>query len=502
MVNGKVLIEELLKYAETFLHLNVRDTDYIKNLLLREFNLDAPLKEIEDLSYIEGLDVPDTLVEKIIAYASENKIVEEGEEERFATYIMGILSPLPSKVNEEFYSKKDINESVKYLYDLSIKNDYVKKTAIAKNLKWDYVDGSRTLEITVNLSKPEKNNKDIAKLLTAPKTEKYPECLLCKENEGFKGTFSHPARGNIRTVSITMNGEPWFFQYSPYAYFNEHMIAISENHTPMKVNEDTIDKVLDFVDQIPVYMIGSNASLPLIGGSILNHEHFQGGRHLMPMHRAGVKESFNVGKVKVSIVDWYNSAIRLESEDRKEISAFAKKIVSSWENYSDEENFIFANTDGVPHNSCSPIARKEGDKYIIDIILRNNITTEEYPEGVFHAHPEYHNIKREGIGLIEAMGLFILPGRLKKELEDIEFILQGAIHSELHEEDNPLNKHRKMIRELADGGMALSPEEAKQRVNEKVGEICKNILINTAVFKEDEKGVLGFRKFLNSIGVN
>jgi UDPglucose--hexose-1-phosphate uridylyltransferase len=269
----------------------------------------------------------------------------------------------------------------------------------------------------------------------------------------------------------------------------------------MKVDESTINKILDFVDQIPVYMIGSNASLPLIGGSILNHEHYQGGRHLMPMHRAGIKENYQVGKVKVSIVDWYNSAIRLESNDRNEISAFAKKIVCAWKDYSDEENFIFAQTDGVPHNSCSPIARKDGENYIIDIILRNNITTEEYPEGVFHAHPEYHNIKHEGIGLIEAMGLFILPGRLKKELEDIEFILQGAIHSELHEEDNPLNKHRKMIRELADGGMALSPEEAKQRVNDKVGEICKNILINTAVFKEDEKGILGFRKFLNSIGV-
>lgn len=504
-MDGKLLIEKLLKYAITFLHLNPRDEVFVRNLLLREFKLDAPLKEVPDLSYIEELDVPDSLILELSEYAINNGLTTEIEKELYVTFIMGVLSPMPSEVNRTFYDLKEsegILSACKYFYNLSVKNDYVKKSAIAKNLKWDYLDGNRLLEITVNLSKPEKDNKEIAKLLTLkPTGEKYPECLLCKENEGFKGTLTHPARENIRTISLTLGGEPWFVQYSPYAYYNEHMIAINEKHVPMHVKADTVDKILDFVDFFPNYMVGSNASLPIIGGSILNHEHFQGGGHEMPMHKAGVKESYQINGIKVSILDWYNSAIRVEGKDRTKVKDLLAKIISAWENYTDESVGIFAETDGTPHNSCSPIARKKGDTYIVDMIFRNNITSEEFPGGVFHAHPEYHNIKKEGIGLIEAMGLFILPGRLKKELEEIEFILQGSIHSELHEEDNPLNKHRGMIRELADGGMAKTPEEAKLRVQNKVGEICKNILSNTAVFKEDEKGYNAFKKFLGVCGI-
>lgn len=507
-MDGKLLIEKLIRYAVKFLHLNVRDVVYVRNLLLREFKLDAPLKDLPDLSYIDNFDVPDALTEEVGNFAVANGLTTEIEKELYVTFIMGVLSPMPSEVNRTFYDLKEregIESACKYFYNLSVKNDYVKKSAIAKNLKWDYADGKRKLEITVNLSKPEKDNKEIAKLLTLKASgEKYPECLLCKENEGFKGTLTHPARENIRTVSLTLGGEPWFVQYSPYAYYNEHMIAISEKHVPMHVKEDTVDKILDFVDFFPNYMIGSNASLPIIGGSILNHEHYQGGGYIMPMHSAPIKEELKAdgyGDLIVGITDWYNSAIRIEGKDRKEIKDLIVKIISAWENYTDESVGIYAETDGTPHNSCSPIARKKGDTYIVDIIFRNNITSEEFPGGVFHAHPEYHNIKKEGIGLIEAMGLFILPGRLKKELEEIEFILQGAIHSELHEEDNPLHKHRAMIKELADGGMAKTPEEAKLRVQNKVGEICKNILINTAVFKEDEKGYKAFKKFLSVCGI-
>ncbi len=511
MIDGKILVEKLLKYAKTFLHLNARDEIYFRNILLREFKLDEPTEDTLDLAFIEELTVPDILVNEIEEYALENGLVEDGEQNLYSTYVMGILCPLPSEVNRRFLEIKNTDGIVaacKYFYDLSVLSNYVQKTAIERNLMWKYIDGDKYLEITVNLSKPEKDNKEIAKLLKAPKKGKYPACLLCKENEGFKGTLTHPARENIRTISLEMGGEPWFVQYSPYAYYNEHMIAISENHTPMNVSRKTVYKVLDFVDFFPNYMIGSNASLPIVGGSILNHEHFQGGEHLMPMHNAPVKEYLECKKypgVKVGIVDWYNSVIRLESENREEIALLAGDIVEGWKLYNCEECYIFSETDGVPHNASSPIARKSGDKYIIDIILRNNITTEEYPDGLFHAHPEYHNIKKEGIGLIEAMGLFILPGRLKKQLSMIADILCGEMpydEKELSNPENYLYVHRYMIKKLVENGKAKDKEQGMQIVTDCVNETCKNILFNTAVFKKDEIGDKGFKSFLSSVGIN
>ena len=510
MVDGKILIEKLLRYAKNFLHLNARDEIYMRNLLLREFKLDEPIEDAGDLSFIDELDVPDTLVSEIETYAVENGIIEQGKENLYSTYVMGILSPLPSKVNQTFMELKEnegIESACKYLYDLSVKNNYVQKTAIGRNLKWEYIDGDKFLEITVNLSKPEKDNKEIAKLLTVPKKSKYPACLLCKENEGFEGTLTHPARENIRTISLNLGGEKWFVQYSPYAYYNEHMIAISEKHAPMHIAEDTVEKILDFVDFFPNYMIGSNAALPIIGGSILNHEHFQGGEHLMPMHKAPLKKEYKSEKyktVKVGVVDWYNSVIRLESSDRNAIKSFATDVINSWEGYTDEKCYIFAETDGVRHNSLSPVARKVGDKYVIDMILRNNVTNEEYPDGVFHAHPEYHNIKKEGIGLIEAMGLFILPGRLKKQLVMIAEILCGKEkydENALNDKENYLYAHRRMIKELLEEGMAKDLETAEARVTDRVNQICKNILFNTALFKPDRNGESGFERFLNANGI-
>ncbi len=511
MVDGKILVEKLIKYALVHLHMEKRDEIYFRNLLLREFKLEEPTEEELDLSFIGELDVPDVLVEEVEKYALENSLIEEGRENLYSTYIFGLLSPLPSKVNQTFkeIKEKDGEEKAcEYLYNLSVKNNYVQKTAIGRNLKWEYVDGDKYLEITVNLSKPEKDNKEIAKLLTAPKkAKKYPACFLCKENEGFEGTLTHPARENIRTISLTMGGEPWFIQYSPYAYYNEHLIAISEAHVPMHIKADTIDKVLDFVDYLPNYTIGSNAALPIIGGSILNHEHFQGGEHLMPMHNAKVKlplkaEGFD--QVKVGIVDWYNSVIRLESKDRVQIGDLAKKVISAWETYTNEDCYIFAETEGVKHNSLSPVARKQGDLYIIDMIFRNNITNEEYPDGVFHAHPEYHNIKKEGIGLIEAMGLFILPGRLKKQLYMIaEILCKKAEYDKdaLSDKENYLYAHRFMIEEMVNKGYSANMEDAEKRVTGYVNEVCRNILLNTAVFKNDEVGKKGFVDFLASVEI-
>ena len=506
MIDGKVLVEKLLKYAGEFLHLQKRDEIYFRNLLLREFKLDQPCEESLDLDYISALDVPDQLTAEIEQYARENLLIEEGMENLYSTYIFGLLSPLPSVVNKEFYQIKDkqgIESACAYLYDLSVKNNYIQKTAIGRNLKWEYVDGKKYLEITVNLSKPEKDNKEIAKLLTAPKKPKYPACMLCKENEGFEGHLTHPARENIRTISLTMGGEPWFVQYSPYAYYNEHMIAISEEHKPMHIAEDTVDKILDFVDFFPNYMIGSNAALPIIGGSILNHEHFQGGEHLMPMHHATLKKEYQAEQfsaVKVGVVDWYNSVIRLCSKDRVQIRNLCAKIIKCWETFDCEECGIFACTKDVRHNSLSPVARKVGDEYIIDMILRNNRTDEQYPDGIFHAHPEYHNIKKEGIGLIEAMGLFILPGRLKKQLNIIAEILCGKQAFDvdaLSDKENYLHIHKNMIADLMKDGLCNDFESAQKRVTDKVNIVCKNILGNTAVFKDDAIGQKGFEKFLN-----
>ena len=513
MIDGKILVEKLLTYAKEFLHLNARDEIYTRNLLLREFKLNAPYLETLDLSYVRDLDVPDEIVSELEEYAIQTGLTDEAHKNLYSTYIFGILSPLPSKVNQTFMQIKNeqgIEKACEYFYNLSVKNNYVQKTAISKNLKWIYPDESRYLEITVNLSKPEKDNKEIAKLLQkTPKSDvKYPECLLCKENEGFEGSLSHPARENIRTISLSLGGEDWFVQYSPYAYYNEHMIAISNKHAPMHIESDTVAKVLDFVDFFPNYMIGSNAALPIIGGSILNHEHFQGGGHLMPMHKAPIKEYFESKKyptVKVGVVDWYNSVVRLISKDRKAIASFATDIIDAWKTYSDEDCAILAFTDKTPHNSLSPVCRKTEDGYIMDIILRNNRTDEQYPDGIFHAHPEYHNIKKEGIGLIEAMGLFILPGRLKKQLNMIAEILCKVAPYDKHEledKENYLNIHKDMIAKLVSEGYSKDLESAQERVTDYVNKVCKNILYNTAVFKNDENGYAGFKRFLSACGIN
>ena len=509
MIDGKLLVEKLLKYAKAFLHLEPRDEIYMRNLLLREFKLLEPYAESVDLSYIEKLDVPDELVMEVEEYAIENGLTTDLERNLYSTYIFGLLSPLPSKVNQTFMEIKNtqgIEKACEYFYNLSIKNNYIQKTAISRNMLWVYQDGNRYLEITINLSKPEKDNKEIAKLLTVNKAQKakYPACFLCKENEGFQGTLSHPARENIRTISLKLGGEDWFVQYSPYAYYNEHMIAISEEHHPMHIAGDTVEKIMDFVDFFPNYMIGSNAALPIVGGSILNHEHFQGGEHLMPMHKAPIKKTMKCEKypnVNVGIVDWYNSVIRLSSKNRDEIAGFAKDIINAWEKYTDESVGVIAYTDGVRHNTLAPVCRKQGDEYIIDMILRNNRTSEEFPDGIFHAHPEYHNIKKEGIGLIEAMGLYILPGRLKKQLGMVADILckkEEYNYNALCDKENYLFAHKDMIKELVEEGYSPTYESAEKRVTDYVNNVCKNILFNTAVFKNDDKGQDAFIKFLNS----
>lgn len=510
MTDGKLLVEKLIEYAKLHLHLVNSDEIYVRNLLLRELRLPCPY-EGADVEGVAEMAVPDELVAELESYAVEKGLCKEEERELYSTHIFGLLTPLPSVINAEFFrlrAERGIAAACAYLYDISVMNNYIRKTAIEKNILWNYDDGRTGLEVTINLSKPEKDNKDIAKLLSAPVGKKYPACALCKENEGFSGTLTLAPRSNIRTVSLTLGGEDWFVQYSPYAYFEEHCIAISKTHSAMKVVPQTAEKLLDFVDVFSDYFIGSNASLPIIGGSILNHEHYQGGKHILPMRRAKISVPLYSKKhpdVECGILDWYNSAIRIRSAVRSEIAAFAAEIIDGWRGYTDESVGIFAETDGVPHNSLSPICYRDGDKYVMDFIFRNNITTEEYPDGVYHAHPEYFNIKKEGIGLIEAMGLFILPGRLKRQTAEIERILTGErkiTDGELMDKTHDLYVHRDMIRSLvSEHGTSLSGEQAARAVRDYINRVLVKILECTAVFKDDEAGRAAFIKFTRCLGL-
>ncbi len=512
MIDGKLLIEKLLLYARTFLGLQELDVIYQRNILLHLFNLSSPLKEEVDIDYVKDYQVPDVLVEEIIAYAIENKIVDnELDGDLFANYILGILSPSPSKVNSTFMMLKEevgVQSACDYLYNLSIKNYYIRKTAIDKNVGWHANDLKIPLEITINLSKPEKSNKDVAKLLTMPQGEKYPACALCKENEGFYGHAQQAPRTNIRTITLNLGGEEWGMQYSPYAYFNEHCILFNKKHTPMQISGTTIEKLLDFIEMFPNYFVGSNSDLPIVGGSILNHEHYQGGKHTMPLQKAGAIRKYKSDKyddLTVEVLDFYNSVIRITGFNRNTVQSLATDIIENWKVYSDESLNIIANTDGVRHNTLTPMARFVDNQYCVELILRNNLTSEEYPDGIYHAHPEYHNIKKEGIGLIEAMGLYVLPARLKRQFAEIEKILAKEVPYDkeaIFTEGHDLFVHRNMIEELLTKNPKIKNIKTANKVlTEYVNKVGAEILSNTAVFKKDSNGVAGFNKFLAVCGI-
>ncbi|MDY2880607.1 MAG: UDP-glucose--hexose-1-phosphate uridylyltransferase [Candidatus Borkfalkiaceae bacterium] len=512
MVDGKLLTEKLVVYAKAFLYLNDLDEIYIRNTLLVLFKIPSPMKKVPDLSFIKEMSVPDVLFDEIKQYSVENSITDDDVQATlFASFVMGVVTQKPSEINQIFSNlreKMGAQAACDYFYRLCIMNNYIQKTAISRNLGWEYKDGDNVLEITVNLSKPEKDNKDIAKLLTQKQDgDRYPQCSLCAENEGFLGNYGFPPRANLRTVSVTVQGEEWKMQYSPYAYYSEHCIVFNTRHVPMNMNRKTILKLLDFIDVFPNYFVGSNSDLPIVGGSILNHEHFQGGRHEMPMHRALPLYTLSCEKfpdVEISVLNWYNSAIRLCGYNRNTLSEVAGDIVDAWKKYSDESVGVI-NSEEERHNSCTSIARYLPDgKYCVEIILRNNVTSEKYPGGVFHAHPEHHNIKKEGIGLIEAMGLFILPGRLKKELGQIAGILAKEIPFDAAKcvEGDPMFVHKDMIASLARELKSVPDrQKAEEAVREYVNRTCVAILGDTAVFKKTEAGLLAFRRFLNTLQI-
>ena len=495
------LIKELSYYS--FYHLGIDELDrlYIENTLLNRFGCTHPYEETINHTRIQLMEVPDTLIEELYKYKGE-------KDERFATEIFGLLTPAPSTVIRNFYElRKSDNpqDALKYLYNLQIKNNYIRKTSIDKNIHWEYKLKDNTIEIAINLSKPENNNKDIAKLLAVNTQEKkYPECLLCMENLGFGGTQTHPARQNIRIIPMKLNSESFFMQYSPYSYYNEHVIIINEEHSPMHICEATFQRLCDFVDIIPEYFIGSNSDLPIVGGSILNHEHYQGGSHIMPLMKASDRfVVIDTPKLKVSYLNWFNSCIKIESSCKQTLVLCMEKIKEAWYSYDNEEINIISNKDNIRHNAITPIVRKQNDKYIGYIILRNNRCDENFPEGIFHAHPEFHNIKKEGIGLIEAMGLFILPGRLKRQCQEIESILIKKEMIDLEQyflDHEDMRIHEKFIQDIIkESGVDLTSEKAKEVISNKINKSCKAILENTAVFKNNTFGNQFALEFLNSI---
>ncbi|MBR2988664.1 MAG: UDP-glucose--hexose-1-phosphate uridylyltransferase [Clostridia bacterium] len=496
-------IENLLQYAQSHLLLDELDVIYVRNKILTQLRLEDYVEYEVDIDAIEEMTCPDEVLNPIVDYAIANGIITEDDREEFGDRIMDIVSLRPSQVVDTFESinARSAQKAFAWLHDYGIKNDYIKATKIARNKHWEAKSTKGKLEITINLSKPEKNNKDTAKLLKT-KASTYPSCMICRDNVGFAGHGVF--RQTLRTVPLNLGGEDWFWQFSPYAYFEQHGIAINSEHTPMKVIPETVVKLLDFVDYAPMYFIGCNAALPIVGGSILTHDHFQGGAKQLPMHKAPDLIKFKCADypyVDTTIVDWYNSVIRLTSTNRKSLAEYAGKIIEAWKEYSDESVDIIAN-DGTPHNAITPIARKSADgKYIVELILRNNCTSEKYPDGIYHVHPENQNIKSEAIGLIEAMGLFILPGRLNRQLAEVEkYITREVKYSRASLADD-MKIHADMIEKLMKENPKASAVEAALAVKEEVNRVCEDILDNTAVFKKDEKGFAAFEKFLNSVGI-
>ncbi len=501
-------IDNLILYAKYHLDLTDElDEIYIRNILLNELHLTHP-NEIfnhKDEEKIKNLVVPDVLIDELNDYLINTLGLTNKEAELEYTKIMGILTKNPSEVNKTFksiYQRFGDKKALDYLYNLSISNYYFQKTKVDKNIVWNTDYPSKNIEVSINLSKPEKNNKDIAKLLVKPDPSqiKYPKCLLCLENLGFAGNLNHPARENIRIIPIKLSGEEWYLQYSPYGYFYKHCIVFSKKHSNMIINEDTFIKLSDFVDMFPSFFIGSNADLPIVGGSILNHEHYQGGEHLLPVMKAKTKKEYKIltfNDVQLYKLDWYNTCLLVVSKNKNHLVKTATIILNGWRNYDDYGNDIISHSGEVCHNTITPSIRKEGDTYFLYLILRNNRCNEEFPEGIFHAHPEFHHIKKEGIGIIEAMGLFILPARLvRQENEIIDVLKKKLSNEEIAKKYPDLVDFFGMINELK---VDFNEENICSKIKKYIEKVCQNILINTAVFKDNEKGNVGLDKFIGGL---
>lgn len=506
MNNITCRLHVLLDFAEDKKLIETEDREYCLNRYLEIFHMDAPECERPERGETPATATP--ILEKLLDLAVENGLCADSGEQRdlFSARLMGVVTPSPETVRlhfERLYREEGPKAATDYFYDMCRYSDYIRVDRIAKNVRFFRDTPCGELEITINLSKPEKDPRDIAALRSAKQTG-YPKCMLCVENPGYAGRAGFPARQNHRIVPLKLGGERWYLQYSPYAYYDEHCIVLNREHVPMKISRESFVRLFDFVEQFPHYMLGSNADLPIVGGSILTHDHFQGGGYKFPMERAGVRIALKAPSegVEAWVADWPMSCIVLKGANREKVIALADDMLNAWRGYSDPACGIFAETGGVPHNTITPIARMEDGKYRLNLVLRNNLTTQEHPLGVFHPHAELHHIKKENIGLIEVMGLFILPGRLVGELAGLKDYLTGKIAIEQKPEaDSPLAKHYDWICEIAaKHGMQLSDAEAEEALRSELALKCAQVLRDAGVYKDTPEGNAGVLRFLRSIG--
>ena len=491
-------IKKLVTYGMETGLISEEEKIYSTNLILDVLKLDDYEEPEESYEKVEL----EPVLKELLDYAVEKGLIEDSVVYRdlFDTRLMNCLMPRPSQVIKAFKEKYAVSpkEATDYYYKLSRDSDYIRRYRVCKDMKWVTKTEYGDIDITINLSKPEKDPKAIAAAKLA-KQSGYPKCQLCRENEGYAGRTNHPARENHRIIPITINGGQWGFQYSPYVYYNEHCIVFNGQHVPMKVERATFIKLFDFIKLFPHYFIGSNADLPIVGGSILSHDHFQGGNYEFAMAKAPVEREFTVKgyeDVKAGIVKWPLSVIRLSCTDEKRIIDLADHILKAWRGYTDEEAYVFAETDGEPHNTITPIARKRGDMYELDLALRNNITTPECPLGLYHPHNELHHIKKENIGLIEVMGLAVLPSRLKEEMEILsDYIVDGKdIRS-----NEKIEKHADWVDEFRPKYPVINAGNVDAVLKEEIGIVFKKVLEDAGVFKRDVKGQAAFDRFTGTL---
>ncbi len=488
------LIEELLAYAKFHLHCDELDLFYLRNRLKEVLNVDIFAKQI-DTEWIASMKTPDLLIDKI----RKHKInVGEEIDEAAIAGILGMMTPPPSVVAERIreLEEKESESGLEYLYDLCVKNDYIRSSAIEKNRFFSQKLRGKTMEIEINLSKPEKNGRESRK----EKQNEYPKCPLCLENIGYSGDGKQPSRANLRVFPIRFDEEEWFVQYSPYSYFSHHLIVISKEHREMVIDARTFRNLLIFTDRFPSYFVGSNADLPIVGGSIPTHRHYQGGTHFLPIFAAKDREVYyRDNRVKISSLEWDCTILKIQGE-KSQVLRFSERILEVWKNFDEESIGLLSHTDRKRHNAISPIARKENDGYAMFLILKNNRCDENFPEGIFHAHREYHHVKSEGIGLIESAGLFILPPRLTEVIKLLEEILSDESKKERVYSAYPaLRIYDKRIGSRQKKTMVLQPTEIEKQVQKLICESCAEILKNTAVFKDDRDGRRALNRFMQEV---
>ena len=491
------VINQLLQYGLNHHLMQEEDVDYVANLLLDILNINE-FKREENIGYISDLT---EILEKILNYAIEQGIIEDSivEKDLFDTRIMNCLMPRPSEVVKTFHEYYDCSpqEATDYFYRLSMDSHYIRKDRTDLNIRFKKYYKYGNMDITINLSKPEKDPKDIARAKTM-KTSGYPQCLLCKENVGFSGDYQRPARQNHRIIPLQLDQEDYYLQYSPYVYYNEHCIVFNKKHIPMAINENTFKRLLSFVKQFPHYMLGSNADLPIVGGSILTHDHFQGGCYTFPMENAKIIKTMHFEKyphLKIEILNWPLSTMRITSDNVDEIIKFSSQTLQCWKEYNNLSLDILSHSDQTPHNTITPIARMKNGLYQMDLVLRNNRTTAKYPDGIFHPHEDKHHIKKENIGLIEVMGLAVLPARLKTELELLKDCLLGK---KVFNDYPELEKHTLWYEQIKTQ-YQITPETIDDVLETALTIKFVEVLEDAAVFKMNDEGINAFCSFVESI---